>query len=134
MLASVSSSLRSSRPNDDPEAVGEHDRADHTLLAEEWGDHRVGHAAPLQVALQTFAAERRIQRERPWSGSLEEGAQLVGHFGVDRLHQLPVAARSEERAKRRVLLGAEQDDLRQLGPERLQRAGQQALERVGHLA
>ena len=47
--------------------------------------------------------------------------------------RLAVAAGSEHRPQRWVLLRPEQDDLGQLGAERLERADEQALERVGDL-
>ena len=96
-------------------------------------DHRVGHPARLQVALQAAAAERPVERDRA-AAALEQVAHLVGDLGVDRLHQLAVAAGPEQGAQRRILLGAEQDDLGQLGAERLERADQQAFQRVGDLA
>ena len=117
----------------DPEPVREHDRADHALLAGQRGDHRVGDPAGLEVALQAPASERPVERERAGAAALEQVAQPVGDVGVDRLHQLAVAARAEHRAQRRVVLGAEQDDLGDLRPERLERADEQALERVGDL-
>ena len=64
----------------------------------------------------------------------DERAHLLGHLVVDRLHQLAVRARAEQRADRRVVVGAEQDDLGELGAERLQRAREQSFQRVGDLA
>ena len=79
----------------DAEAVGEHDRADHALLAGERCDHRVGHAAGLEVALQASPAERGVERDRAAAAALEQLAHRVGDLGVDRLHQLAVAARAD---------------------------------------
>lgn len=56
-------------------------------------------------------------------------AQLVGDRRVERLHHVARIAGSERRAQRGVALGREQDDLGDLGAERLDRAGEQPLER-----
>ena len=111
---------------DHAKAVGEHDGADHALLAGQRRHHRVGHSARLEIPLQPAAAERPVDRDRA-AAALEQHAQLVGDLGVDRLHQLAVVARPDQRPQRGVLLGAEQDDLGQLGAERLERADEQPL-------
>ena len=68
------------------EAVGEHDRADHSLLARQRSDHRVGDSAGLQVALQARAAERGVESHRAGPGALQHRAHLVGNLRVDGLH------------------------------------------------
>ena len=93
----------------------------------------MGDPARLQVALQAAAAERPVEGDRA-GAPLEQVTHLVGDLGVDRLHQLAVAAGPHQGAQRRILLGAEQDDLGQLGPEGLHRAHQESFERVGYLA
>jgi hypothetical protein len=56
----------------DAEPVGEHDHADHALLARERRHYRVGDAPCLEVALQPRAAERGVDRNRAAAAALEQ--------------------------------------------------------------
>ena len=112
----------------DAGAVCEQHRADHARLPRQHREHRVGDPAVLEVALQPEAA--RLGRDARDRGVVvDQRAQLVGDRGVDRLHDVAGVAGPVRGAQRRVGLGREQDDLGDLGAERLQRAVEQPLER-----
>ena len=110
----------------EPEPVREHDDADQAALARQHGDHGVPDPAPLQES-----GERR--RERDHRGvRVDQRGELLGRplVGLDHRHALltgPVGA-PQCRA-----VGAEEDHLRDLRAERLQRAGQDAFDRLCHL-
>ncbi len=114
-----------------PEAVGQHERADHPVLAAQDGDHRVAHAALGEVAGQ-LRGERGLDPHGA-RGGLRHGAHGGRRGGVDRRHRLARAARAEPGAQRDGAVDAEQDDLGALGPEGLQRALEQALDGHRHL-
>ena len=112
-------------------AVGEHERADHAVLAGHHRQHRPLHAALAQVGRDLLPARGVGQRH---DGSLVgyERLQVDRDTGVDGLHDLLVVARPERRPQRR-LVGRPQDDLGALGAERVERSGEQLLERLDDL-
>ncbi len=117
---------------DDAGAVGEQHRAHHARLPRQHREHRVRDPALLQVAAQAHAAAAG----RDAGDGLvvvDQRAQLVGDRGVDRHHLVAHVAGAVRGAQRRVALGGEQDDLGDLGAERLDRAREQALERADDL-
>ena len=111
----------------DAGAVGQQHRADDARLAREHREHRVRDAALLEVAAQAQAA-RRGGDARDGLVVVDQRQQLVGDRGLDRRHDVARVARAVGGAQRRVALGGEQHDLRDLGAERLDRAREQALE------
>ena len=117
---------------DHAEAVCEHDRADHAVLAGKHREHRVRHEAAVEVAPKRLRAERPLE---PHCGavSVDEVAQFVRDLVVDRLHHLAVVARPQGRAERRTAVGAEQHDLGELGAERVERLPEQALQGLNDL-
>ena len=114
---------------DHAEPVGEHDRADHAVLAGQHREHRVGHAAPVEVAAQPLRRERAREADARRRSASTSARRSRRHGRVHGLHHLLVVAGAERGAQRRAAVGAEQDDLGHLGAERLERALQQALER-----
>ena len=113
------------------EAVREHDRADHAILAAQHAEHAVPDAAFLQVGVER-RGERRHQRHRG-VGARGARAQRRGRGRVDGRHRLAGGARAEAGAQRRAAVGGEEDDLGLLGVEGLERPLEQALERDGDL-
>ena len=113
------------------EAVGQHERADDPLLAVQDGQHAVAHAPLLQVGDER--GRERLGERDGTRRAAGRRAHRVGHAAVDRLHRLARVPRAEARPQGRAALGAEEHDLGLLGAERLQRAGEQALERRGDL-
>ena len=113
----------------DPDAVGEHDRADDAVLAVQDRRHHVADVAAREQRFE-LAVERRAERDRAGGGA---DAQRFGGVGVDGLHRVALAVRAEARAHRRAAVVREQDDLGVVGAERVARAVEQALDRVGDL-
>ena len=111
----------------EPVAVGEHERADHAVLAAQDAEHAVADAALGQVGADRAPGERVDQRDGV-SEALGELAQRVGGVVVHRRHRLAGAARAEPGAQRRAAVAGEEDDLGLLGAEGLQGALEQALE------
>ena len=117
----------------DPEAVGEHDRADHPALAGEHRDHRVPDPALLEVCRAGAAGRTAARARRPGCSRVDRAtasssaAPRSASTIVDALLAGPVG-----RPQRRPV-GAEEDDLRDLAAERLERAGEDALDRLRDL-
>ena len=113
------------------EAVREHDRADHAILAAQHAEHAVPDTAILEVGVER-RRERREQCDRG-VGARGAGAQGRGRGRVERRHRLAGGARAEAGAQRHATVGGEQDDLGLLGVEGLERPFEQTLERDGDL-
>ena len=134
LAASVSNSARSAsvKPRVQAEAVGEHDRADHAVLAAQHAEHAVADLALGEIGRdpgrERVDRARRARRRPP-----AQRAQRGGGAGVDGRHRLARGARAEAGAQRRAAVGGEQDHLGLLGPEGLQRALEQPVERVRDL-
>jgi hypothetical protein len=111
------------------EAVREHDRADHVVLAAQHAEQAVPDSPPLEVGVERLR-ERRRQRHRG-VGARGARAQRGGCRRVHERQRLAGAARAEAGAQRCAAVGGEEDDLGLLGLEGLERSLQQALQRDG---
>ena len=125
------------KPRDEAEAVGEHDRADHAVLAGQHAEHPVADAALLRGRRRRGAGNGAVSA----TAASEPAAQRAQRRGRGARRRGAIAsravARAEAGAQRRAAVGGEQDDLGLLGAEGLERALEQALERdrdLGRLA
>ena len=114
------------------EAVREHDRADHAILAAQHAEHPVADAALAEVGGRASPGTAPI--------SATAASELAAHVrsavaaaASTRRHRLAGGARAEAGAQRRAAVGGEEDDLGLLGVEGLERPFEQTLERDGDL-
>ena len=135
LAASVSNSARSpsGEAAREPEAVREHDRADHAILAAQHAEHAVADAALLRGRRRAPRGNGAISATGGVGARRRSARSAAAGAGVDGRHRLAGGARAEAGAQRRAAVGGEQDDLGLLGVEGLERALEQALERDGDL-
>jgi hypothetical protein len=111
--------------------VREHDRPHCALLAGEHPDHGVPDPTLLEVGAQVGAAERRRQRDDRRVG-VDQRGQLLGDKPIGRLHGDALGAGAVGGVQDGPV-GAEQQHLGDLRAERLERACQGPVERLGDL-
>ena len=114
------------------EAVREHDRADHAVLAAQHAEHAVPDAALLRGRGRASRGTAPISA----TAASEPAAHVrsaAAAAASTRRHRLAGGARAEAGAQRHATVGGEEDDLGLLGVEGLERPLEQALERDGDL-
>ena len=110
------------------EAVGEHDRADHAVLAAQHAEHRRGGRRAPRGRRSSVAGNGASSATAP-SEPAAQARSAAAAAASTRRHRLAGGARAEAGAQRRAAVGGEEDDLGLLGAEGLERALEQALER-----